>query len=268
MQQIRALIAVMITVVVLCLFTSTGSAQQTDNGQKTDNHAKVDYLADLGQQLEQLLGKLAQLSKQIADIQQEITALKSRISPGEPPRESDLPQTSGIATEIPTMASLDEVLKYLNSTHATIVTPVGNLKVTYGVTLNEDSRLPQDARVEMRYEPGYPMSFFDKLSDTKHSLKSDAQQQLKETLRILRNHAKFVYTVVSDVLPGKKIRGMYFDSYWRYPAISLGYETFSNLTWQNYGCKNSKDMFCFSHSETVVSDFHFTPEYDSAKFDS
>lgn len=80
----------------------------------------------------------------------------------------------------------------------------------------------------------------------------------------LRENAKNVYSVSSTVFPNKKIQGQYYDSWYEYPMLKVGFEAGSYLTWQNYD--DNLLGLGDAYSRATLSTFQIEPLWDDTKF--
>lgn len=146
---------------------------------------------------------------------------------------------------------------YLAQQHGTVLTPLGPMKITYEVTYNDRTFFGFDYWIRMRFEPS---SFFLDLSTKNNISAADKQASISR----LREHAKTVYDVATGVFPNKKITGQYYDSWYKYPTLQVGFEARNYLTWQNYddNLLGSGDPY----SNATLTTFHFEPRWDDTKF--
>jgi hypothetical protein len=190
-----------------------------------------------------------------AELQAEIATLRARIAELETQTAQEPEQSQQEpGPTIPTLGSIEGIEAYLNSNHTTVSTPAGPLSLTYRIWTNDNHGLSHDLRVIMDYDKT-PLFFTDLV--TKISITSEVREATRD---VLREHGRFVYDLVWQTFNGKKIRGCYYRSWYKYPTIQAGFESRQHLSWQNYHWEILGPGTIYENSK--VTEFHFTPDKD------
>lgn len=152
--------------------------------------------------------------------------------------------------------------EYLNNNFGSCETPMGTF--TYEITVEKNNYdtydFDYDIKVAHKYteSPWYDIKYSHVISD----------EEKEETLRLLRDFQKSIYSIASSTLPNAKIHGGFYDGFYRYPTIKVGYETTKALSWQNYENDRSEygwNLSGYEHSH--ITSFHWDSTYDDYIFD-
>lgn len=69
--------------------------------------------------------------------------------------------------------------------------------------------------------------------DLEHSI-SLSKTDKQDTLSLLRDLQKRVYYYFSSYFPEYKVEGGYYNSWYKYPNLKVGYQSCRVMTWKNY----------------------------------
>lgn len=157
-----------------------------------------------------------------------------------------------------------DLSKYLTENYSTLKTPIGILKFTFSVSENSYSGLRYDYDISTKYghieNDKYGLGLFApyELEDSIRISNKDKE----ETIELLKEHQKKIAKLSIDVFKDKKIRGSYYDGWYRYPSLRLDWQSIEFFSWNNYD-KIDEDYFGYDrYYNTEVTDFHWTPEDD------
>ena len=152
--------------------------------------------------------------------------------------------------------TVDDLENYLNENMGSCTTPMGTY--TYEFTIEENSYNYHGYDLWIRTDHtgvnGYP--WFD--LQYSHAI---SETDKTETLNILKAFQERVYEVASRVFPKAKIMGGFYDGFYRYPSLQVGYETTRALTWTNY---NSSILE--QYDSTYITSFHWDATLDDYDF--
>lgn len=192
---------------------------------------------------------LAALQKQLKEAQAELTKLK------QPQTAATTPTPTPPASEPTAFKSVAELKTYLQTNYSVISTAAGNLALTYEIFgPNDYNWAPYDYWVKMDWDP---FTFFDDLE----SRISITPEMKVATITKLKDHAKLVYDLTAKTLPGKKLLGGYYTSWYKYPTIREGFQSRRYLSWQNYD-GDALTMY----ADAKLSTFRFDPNIDNTKY--
>lgn len=135
-------------------------------------------------------------------------------------------------------------------------TPMGTINLTYKLTVNDMSFLPMDYDVEVDYGT-FSMT---KISDSI----SVSQEDKDKTIEILKNNMLKVYEECIKETPNKKIQGSYFNSWYEYPHLKVGYKEVRTLSWKNY--ENNYDINSKAYNGSTICGFKWNTGNDLYKF--
>jgi hypothetical protein len=139
--------------------------------------------------------------------------------------------TTGSSTTGPTspaqIKTVAEFKSYMNTHYGTVQTAGGPLKLTYDVLENDRTFFAFDKWIQIRFEPSL---FFVDL-ESKVGITPQIRSQ---SISALKDHARTVYEVAAQAFRGQKIMGNYYDSWYKYPSLQVGFEARQYLTFQNY----------------------------------
>lgn len=167
------------------------------------------------------------------------------------------PGTTSPAPDLATIKTPEALVTYLNTHYGSVSTPTGTVSLTYDILTNDRTYFGFDMWIQMEFEPS--LYFLD--LDTKVGISgADKQASIDQ----LRQQARSVYAAAAAAFPGKKIKGEYYDSWYKYPSLQVGYETRRYLSWQNYedNLLGPSDTY----ANATLTDFHFEPKWDDTKF--
>lgn len=155
-------------------------------------------------------------------------------------------------------ASLTEVEDFLESNYGNVTTPMGDLELSYEVShYDKDSALPEGYKVNTRYGD-YTDSFLytiDKYqSDSNENIYRIEldEEDLNETISILKDFQKEIYSVMKYVYSDENLEGSFYDNYYKYPAIKEDLKSEINYGWKNY-----KEF----GADRYDSDFYFVEDW-------
>ena len=166
-----------------------------------------------------------------------------------------LPVFASSGTQLAPM-DIDEFIRYLNRTYASVETPMGTEELSFDYYENTSSSIAYDCWIQTDWKGVHPY-------DIQYSILYSDEQKA-ETIRILSDVQKLVARDVSVCLPGKKVQGGYYTSYYRYPNSKVGHESIDFLSWKNYS--DSSPYGYGSYYDTYLDAFHWTPETDDYDF--
>lgn len=134
-------------------------------------------------------------------------------------------------------ASLTEVENFLKQYYGSVTTPLGSLNLSYSLS---HTLSPHEVYgVDIRYGD-YVQSFLYTIdqyqSDSNETIYRIElnEEKLNETIFILKDFQKEIYSVMKYVYPNKNLKGGFYDSWYRYPTIMKELVTRSHYSWQNY----------------------------------
>lgn len=137
---------------------------------------------------------------------------------------------------------------------STVETPLGVYEFTFDVSKNNVYVTAYDFRIETDWSSNLSWVDFE------YSMDID-RGDLEETLSILRNYQKEVYSIAWECAPGAKLEGAFYSSYYKYPNIHEGYTSTSVFSWKNYG-----PDIAMTYYDSYVTDFQWTPVFDDYEF--
>lgn len=175
-------------------------------------------------------------------------------------------------------ASLTEVENFLNQNYGRLVTPMGAYDLKYKMRhYRQEALWPEYYRVDIMFEYNrrYPeQDFFytiekyeSKDNENYHRIELDENVK-NETIQKTRNFGKEIYSVLNYVYPNKNIEGSFYESWFRYPAISEGYEYNSYYGWANYRkyLGESYDVgFFFTYEWTIRDEMEWQERLENFK---
>lgn len=145
-----------------------------------------------------------------------------------------------------------EFVDYLNNTYTSVTTPMGTIKFTHSGIINNYEMFSYDYWF-MTYWSG--VSPFDIQYSVRYT-----DEEKEETKAALRQIQKDIAADADKYLPGMKIQGGYYVSFYRYPYLQLGFTSIQFLTWRNYsGSYNS-------YTESYLDGFGWDPLIDDYDF--
>lgn len=155
------------------------------------------------------------------------------------------------------ISTIEGLENYLNDSLNSCDTPMGTYSLKFSVAENTDSFNGWD--IEIKTEGDYSvLPWADIVTSIKYS-----DEEKQATLDVLRNLQKEIYTIAKDAFPDKKLTGCYFDDWYKYPSLNVGYETRRYLTWTNY----SSDGVSQNYNSTYITSFHWDSWRDDLVFE-
>ena len=158
-------------------------------------------------------------------------------------------ENTDIETDITTIEGLEN---YLNKTMSSCETPMGSYSLKFDVSKNNYSFHGWD--IEIRTEGNYCLLPWAEINSSIEY----TNQEKNETLEIFRDIQKEIYEIASQSFPDKKLTGCYFSEWYKYPSISVGYQTSRHLSWTNY----SYDGYLDDYQSTYITEFHWDTNRD------
>jgi hypothetical protein len=155
--------------------------------------------------------------------------------------------------------TLSDLQNELNTKYNTLNTPIGMLKFKF--TINTDTYGVADYDYWVQTEFGeisnspYQITIFHPYL-LEYSTKISSEDKIK-TKELLRNYQKligdaFIYGCGKS---NTKVMGGFFDSFYEYPNLKVGYSKTQFLTWKNY---NENGNITDFHWDTTIDDYDFT----------
>lgn len=179
--------------------------------------------------------------------------------------KSDSPdETNTTKTKVPAESTEPEIKTaedleaYFNQNMGSLETPLGTYNYTFKVDENDADYNPYDFLIKVDHDGPSPWY------DIEYSI-SISQSDKDETLALTREFQEEVYNTAAAFFPDKKLTGCYYDFYYEYPNIRIGYHATQVLTWCNF--TGEPFMFSTEYADTEISSFHWYTERDDYKFD-
>lgn len=162
-----------------------------------------------------------------------------------------------------------DLKKYLDSKYSKLETPIGTLTLSFDVNENDEDYLGYDFSIETRYDDiikdsKYDIDFFTP-DDLEHSVKISSNDKEK-TKQLLKQRQQDIAEDAIDIFPNKKIEGCYYDSWYDYQYIRVGYNSDSLYSWRNYDVID-EDELGEEYNNTEISQFHWYTENDDVDWD-
>ncbi len=152
--------------------------------------------------------------------------------------------------------------KYLEENYSTLKTPIGTLKFTYYINENEHNISSYDYWIETKYgdisDSPYSLAYFSPTLMESSIKISDADKE--ETKELLKDFQREIAEVCIQVFPSKKIKGEYYDSWYRYPNLKVDLITCKYCSWSNYNSIDEDEYPDYENTE--VTSFHWDDDYD------
>ncbi len=123
-----------------------------------------------------------------------------------------------------------DLVNYLNKSvlYYTLLNPYSGLTVKHEIMQNDSDELPYDFWIQTEIEQGIKVWY-----DLEHSI-SLSKTDKQDTLSLLRDLQKRVYYYFSSYFPEYKVEGGYYNSWYKYPNLKVGYQSCRVMTWKNY----------------------------------
>jgi hypothetical protein len=141
---------------------------------------------------------------------------------------------------------------------------MGTATLSHTIFENSSSTYPYDFWIQTEISGVSPF-------DIEYSIKFTSEQK-QATINNLKALQSSIYNDAVNYFPNKKIQGGYYNGFYEYPYIKVGYDCVRFLTWVNYVCTldtTNPDLFDllmdYDHSRigsfrwlTVFDDYDFT----------
>lgn len=161
------------------------------------------------------------------------------------PVHTPIPTPVATPTPIPTHPfDIDSLMDYFNQNYNSLKTPMGDMNFSFDYQKNDSVTNPYDYWIMTTWSGAQPWDIIQSIAYT------DAQKI--ETKRLLREFQQNIAEMVFKILPNKKIEGGFYQGYYRYPSLKVGYESVKFLTWVNYNLTLTE-----SYDQTSITTFHW-----------
>ncbi|WP_139084725.1 stalk domain-containing protein [Bacillus sp. FJAT-27264] len=168
-----------------------------------------------------------------------------RITP-EVDKTVDLSQVQLPAT-ISSTPTVNELNMILNQNFSTVYnTSQGDLSLQYDVRKNDLSSVPYDYFINSKVESA-------KYYDLQYG-NSITEEQRKLTFQQLKDHQEKIGLTLTALYPNVKFTGSYYESWYKYPHLKVGFNSKSLYEWSNYDVPTSLTN---SYYETKPSFFRW-----------
>lgn len=154
------------------------------------------------------------------------------------------------STKKPIIKTAKDLEKYLNKNYSTLNTPVGKFYFTIYVKENDDINNPFDFHIQTSW-----MKKSDKLMEFNNSIKISKDNKTK-TKQLLKNHQKNIAAVAMKYFPKKKIKGGFYEGWYKYPNIREDWQEILFYSWRNYNFTCEDILIDFAgYNDTIVAKF-------------
>jgi len=155
----------------------------------------------------------------------------------------------------PKFTTIEALENYLNSKYSVITTPIGDFSTDIWITKNTKNTSYTDLYIFSELTPN---SFL--LLDSLDTSLEITSSQKSDTISLLKNNQKNIYSVASASFPKYKMEGSLYYSWYDYPTINEGFHSLDCFSWENYKINYSSSKPAYYTS--YLTEFHWTPDMD------
>ena len=124
------------------------------------------------------------------------------------------------------LSTASDLKAYLEANFSELDTCIGKTEFTFNILENATTLSPEDYWIQVRYEYAF---FEGAMISNKYTDRE--KRSLKDQLK---DHQEKLAKAVMKLMPGKKIYGGYYDSWYRYPNLKVDLQTRRYFSWTNY----------------------------------
>jgi len=175
-------------------------------------------------------------------------------SPTPTPTPTRTPTPTPKPTPTPTLGTTlkneSELTQFLTTNYGTCQTSLGPTSFTFDIYENNSITSLYDYWIKVRYDSAF---FYDLRYSNKVSTEMN-----HVVCQELKNHQEKLARAAIAAMPDKKMYGCYYDSWYDYPSIQVGFNALYYYSWVNY----SPTSYYTTYEQAKVSGFSWYPLID------